>query len=88
LKNEDGQIKQDCEQKALMGLLKKLKKDYSRLPICILLDGLFACYPVMTQIKVMGWEYIIVWKDGELKTVWGQLGDVRLEGGIKHIKRE
>ncbi len=79
LKNEDGRSKQDCEQKALKRLLKNLKKDFSRLQICILLDGLFASGPVMEQIKSNGWEYIIVWKNGKLKSVWEQLGDLRLE---------
>ncbi len=67
LKNEDGHRKQDCEQKALKRLLVNLKSDFPRLPICILLDGLFASGPVIEQIKSNGWEYIIVWKDGKLK---------------------
>ena len=88
LKNEDGRSKQDCEQKALKRLLKNLKKDFSRLQICILLDGLFASGPVMEQIKSNGWEYIIVWKNGKLKSVWEQLGDLRLEKQVERIKKE
>ena len=88
LKNEDGHEKQDCEQKALKKLLKNLKKDFPRLSICILLDGLFASGPVMEQIKSKGWEYIIVWKDGKLKKVWEQLGDMRLEKQIERIEKE
>lgn len=88
LKNEDGHTKQDCEQKALRRLLEKLKSDFPKLPICILLDGLFASGPVMEQIKSKGWEYIIVWKDGNLKSVWEQLEDLRLEGEVKRIKKE
>ena len=88
LKNEDGHLKQDCEQKALKRLLENLKSDFHRLPICILLDGLFASSPVIEQIKTNGWEYIIVWKDGKLKKVQEQLEDMRLEKQIEHIKKE
>ena len=88
LKNGDGDIKQDCEQKALKRLLANLKSDYARLPICILLDGLFASAPVMEQIKAFQWEYIIVWKDGKLKKVQEQLVDFRLEKEIEKIHKE
>ena len=88
IKNEDGCLKQDCEQKALKRLLKNLKRDYPKLPMCILLDGLFASGPVMEQIKSKGWEYIIVWKDGKLKNVQEQLVDLRLDKEVKHIKQE
>ena len=88
LKNEDGCLKQDCEQKALKRLLENLKRDFPKLPICILLDGLFASGPVMEQIKGKGWEYIIVWKDGKLKSVQEQLEDLRLEKQVEAIKKE
>ena len=88
LKNEKGPLKQDCEQKALNRLLENLKKDFPRLPVCILLDGLFASEPVMTQIKSKAWEFIIVWKDGKLKKVQEQLVDLRLEGDVEHIEKE
>ena len=88
LKNEDGHNKQDCEQKALKRLLENLKIDFPRLPICILLDGLFASAPVMDQIKSKDWEYIIVWKDGKLKNVQEQLVDLRLEKHVERIQKE
>ncbi len=65
--NTDGQTKQDCEQNATKRLLRRLKKEYNRLPICILLDGLYANQPTMKAIKVENnWEFIIVWKDKTL----------------------
>ena len=88
LKNEDGHLKQDCEQKALKRLLEKLKEDFPKLPICILLDGLFACGPVIDKIKSKGWNYIIVWKDGKLKNVWEQLTDLRLEKQVERLEKE
>ncbi|MFT4566377.1 MAG: hypothetical protein ACI9FN_001332, partial [Saprospiraceae bacterium] len=88
LKNEDGSLKQDCEQKALKRLVERLKRDFPRLPICILLDGLFAAGPVMEQLKSKGWEYIIVWKDGKLKNVQEQLSELRLEKQVERLKKE
>jgi len=88
LKNEDGHHKQDCEQKALKRLLVNLKSTFARLPICILLDGLFVSGPVIEQIKSNGWEYIIVWKDGKLKNVQEQLVDLRLEKQVERVEKE
>ena len=39
--------KQDCETNAAKRLLKRIKKDYPRLPICIQGDALYATEPVM-----------------------------------------
>jgi hypothetical protein len=61
--NEDGANKQDCEYKATLRLLSKLHKQYPRLPICIVMDGLFLKYPIQDQIRLYNWESIIVWKD-------------------------
>lgn len=65
--NSDGKTKQDCEQNATKRLLARLKKEYKRLPICIVLDGLYANQPTMNAIKILnGWEFIVVWKDKTL----------------------
>ncbi|MCP4135390.1 MAG: hypothetical protein GY754_30755 [bacterium] len=80
--NEDGATKQDCETKAFHRLAEQLKKDYSRLPICLVLDGLYANGPIMEKVLEKRWQFIIVWKEGNLKSVWEQLGDQRLEGSI------
>ena len=39
--NEEEYEKQDCELKAFKRLAKRLKKYFPRLPICILVDGLY-----------------------------------------------
>jgi hypothetical protein len=61
--NEDGANKQDCEYKATLRLLEKLKKQYPRLPMCMVMDGLFLKYPIQNQIRQYNWEFIMVWKD-------------------------
>lgn len=64
--NTDGHTKQDCEYNATIRILAKLKKHYPRLPMMIVLDGLYAKAPVMKAIKSNGWEFGIVWKDKTL----------------------
>ena len=54
--------KQDCELKAFYRLTKRLKKAFPRLPICLSLDSLFACGPVMSMCEDNGWKYMIVHK--------------------------
>ena len=44
IENEKKDVKkQDCERKAFKRLAAKIKKDYPRLPICILGDSLYEC---------------------------------------------
>jgi hypothetical protein len=61
--------KQDCEFKAFKRLAKRLKKRFPRLPICLLLDGLFANGPLMQICEDNKWKYITVLKDGDLKNL-------------------
>jgi len=61
--------KQDCEFKAFKRLAKRLKKRFPRLPICLLLDGLFANGPTMQICEDKKWKYITVLKDSDLKNL-------------------
>ncbi len=62
--------KQDCETKAFKRLSKRLKATFKRLPIILLLDGLYANGPVMEICRTYRWDYMIVLKDDSLTTVW------------------
>jgi hypothetical protein len=55
--------KQDCELKGFYRLAKRLKKAFPRLPICLSLDSLFACGPVMSICEDYKWKYMIVHKE-------------------------
>lgn len=70
IENPTGQEfdKQDCEQKAFVRLAKKLKKNFPRLPICILADGLYPNQTVFDICHTNEWKYIITLKDKSLKT--------------------
>jgi len=74
IENPEGDYdKQDCERKAFKRLAAKLKKQYPRLPVCILADGL---YPYEAAFKICeenDWKYIFVLQDKSLKTVQEEL---------------
>ena len=61
--------KQDCELKAFSRLAARLKERFPRLPICLSMDGLFACGPVFQLCRDYKWHYVIVLKDDDLPSV-------------------
>jgi hypothetical protein len=70
IENTDPQAsKQDCELKAFYRLAERLKKRFPRLPICLLLDGLFAGGPTFQLCEDYNWRYMIVLQDDDLPNV-------------------
>ena len=61
--------KQDCELKAFYRLAARLKQRFPRLPICLVLDGLFAGGPTFTRCDQYGWKYLIVLQEKDVPTV-------------------
>jgi hypothetical protein len=61
--------KQDCERKAFVRLADKLRKQYPRLPVCILADGLYPNNTVFDICHSNDWKYILVLQDTMLKSV-------------------
>lgn len=61
--------KQDCELKAFYRLAPRVKQLFPQLPICVLLDSLYAGEPTMALCHKHGWQYIIVLKDGSMPAV-------------------
>lgn len=87
IENEDENVsKQDCEIKAFKRLADKLKKKYSRLPICILGDSLYACEPVFEICDSNKWKYLIRFKEGRIKSVASEFNiikDIERKAGEK-----
>ena len=89
INNTDGETKQDCEQNATKRLLSRMKNDYKRLPVCILIDGLYANQPTMKAIKVENkWEFIIVWKDKTLYSLQDEVADHRKQNLVINQYKE
>jgi hypothetical protein len=61
--------KQDCELKAFYRLADRLKQRFPRLPLCLLLDGLFAGGPTFDLCHRSGWKYLITLQEGDLPSV-------------------
>jgi hypothetical protein len=62
-------IKQDCELKAFYRLAARLKKRFPRLPLCLLLDGLFAGGPTFALCEKYYWKYFVVLQEDDLSSV-------------------
>jgi len=61
--------KQDCELKAFYRLTQRLKARFPRLPICLLLDGLFAGGPTFQICTEYNWHYLIVLQEADLPNI-------------------
>ena len=71
--NGEEYVKQDCELKAFKRLAVRLKQYFPRLPVCLLFDGLYCNGPVMDICKENGWQWIAVFKEGNLPSVHEEL---------------
>lgn len=82
IENESEDVsKQDCELSAAQRLIKRLKKEYPRLPICIQGDALYAVEPVMGYCRKNGWRYIFTQKEGRGKILGETYEWIRTGGG-------
>lgn len=76
----DEEWKQDCELKAFYRLAKRLKQEFPKLSLTLILDGLYAKGPVMQICRKNKWEFMIVLKDQSLPSVWEEAkGLMRLD---------
>lgn len=88
IENENEDVsKQDCETDAAKRLLKRIKKEYPRLPICVQGDALYATEPMMRLCREYNWKYIFTQKDTRQKALgesfeWIKCGEgaIRKEG--------
>ena len=78
IENESENVnKNDCEQNAFKRLAKKLKKEFPRLPICILGDSLYASEPVFDICKNNNWAYLIRYKDGSIPSIAAEFKTIK-----------
>jgi hypothetical protein len=74
--------KQDCELKAFHRLATRIKDRFPRLPVMMLLDGLYPNGPLLELLRKYRWRYMIVLQDGSLPSVWEEIhGLHRLQTG-------
>jgi len=70
IENESENVsKQDCEINAAKRLMKKIKKKFPRLKLCVLGDSLYAAEPIIEICKEYHWNYILNCRDGRQKNL-------------------
>ena len=79
--------KQDCELKAFVRLAEKLKDLYPRLPMIIAADGLYPNQTVFDICKNNRWNFIITFKDGNLKSIWEEIESLKKIGGVEKSQK-
>jgi hypothetical protein len=75
--------KQDCEQKAFKRLAARLRKQFPKLPICVIADSLYCNGPVMDLCKEYGWQYLMRFKEGSIPTIAEEFQAIAKIGGLE-----
>jgi hypothetical protein len=78
--------KQDSETKAFRRLAEKIKKNFPKLKIMIILDGLYPNGPIIELCRDYGWQFMIVLPDNCLKTVWEEFESLKKFENKKKVK--
>ena len=86
-KGDTDNNKQDCEQRAFHRLSARLKQLFPRLPLLLLLDGLYANGPVMQRCRQFNWQFMIVLKDKDLPSVWEEVKALKPLQSENRLKR-
>jgi len=64
--------KDDCELNAFLRLAQRLYAEFPRLPICLLLDGLYPVESVFERCATYGWKFIATHREGRQPLAWDE----------------
>lgn len=64
--------KEDCELNAFLRLTERLKREFPRLPVCLLLDGLYPVRSVFDRCREYSWKLIATLREGRQPTAWDE----------------
>ena len=64
--------KEDCELNAFRRLAERLHTEFPKLPICLLMDGLYPVQSVFDLIESYGWKFIATLREGRQPTGWDE----------------
>ena len=65
--------KQDCELKAFYRMEEGLKELFGKTGLCLTMDSLYACGPVMEICERNNWRYIVRFKPGSIRSISDEL---------------
>ena len=82
--------KQDCELSSFKRLAEKVKKEYPRLPICLLADSLYANDSVFGICRKNKWDFLIRYKEGSIPSIMEEYQEIVSMGEMeeKILKKE
>lgn len=72
--------KQDCELKGFYRMAPELKRQFPRLPICLLLDSLYANETLLDICLANSWSFYVGFKEGSIPNLYRRM----LETMAKH----
>lgn len=64
--------KEDCELKSFARLSQRLKKEFPKLPICLVADSLYCCQAIVVACQLFDWKYVLTLKEGRQPTTWDE----------------
>lgn len=64
--------KEDCELRSFQRLSQRLKKEFPKLPICLVGDALYACQAIVVICQRFDWKYVLTLKEGRQPTTWDE----------------
>ena len=83
--SDEERKKQDCERKCFRRLAARIKKLFRNTHITILLDGLYACGPIIQICLKSNWDFMIGLKPGAMPAVWEDaLGIMSIDKESRH----
>lgn len=81
--------KEDCELNAFRRLAERLHAEFPRLPICLLLDGLYPVESVFDRCAAYDWKFIATHREGRQPLAWEEaVATMRLSPAlVAHARR-
>lgn len=79
--------KQDCELTSFKRLAEAVKREYPRLPVCLLADSLYANDSVFQICRKNKWDYLIRYKEGGIMEEYREIVDMG-EMGERILEKE
>jgi hypothetical protein len=64
--------KEDCELNAFLRLTERLRAEFPRLSVCLLLDGLYPVRTVFDRCVQYGWKFIATLREGRQPSAWAE----------------
>lgn len=68
--------KQDCELTSFKRLAETVKREYPRLPICLLADSLYASDSVFQICRKNKWDFLIRYKEGSIPCIMEEYREI------------